>query len=94
MGLAARAAYDSGGKVTGIYPHAMRSICPVHFSTNIQVPDMHSRKRLMAAKVMAATIIYIWIIILLIYICYQSIAFMVLPGGIGTLEEVMEMTTW
>ncbi|KAF7556571.1 hypothetical protein G7Z17_g1308 [Cylindrodendrum hubeiense] len=43
------------------------------------VPDMHTRKRLMATKVLEGG---------------PGSGFIALPGGFGTLEEVMEMTTW
>ncbi|KAH2027412.1 hypothetical protein KXV65_006391 [Aspergillus fumigatus] len=43
------------------------------------VPDMHTRKRLMAEKVMAGG---------------PGSGFVSLAGGFGTIEEVMEMTTW
>ncbi|KAK2748104.1 hypothetical protein FQN57_001227 [Myotisia sp. PD_48] len=43
------------------------------------VPDMHTRKRLMAEKVIAGG---------------PGSGFLVLPGGFGTLEEAMEMVTW
>ena len=43
------------------------------------VPDMHTRKRLMAKEVINGG---------------PGSGFVVLPGGFGTLEEAMEMTTW
>ncbi|KAF7538163.1 hypothetical protein G7054_g3183 [Neopestalotiopsis clavispora] len=43
------------------------------------VPDMHTRKRLMAEMVQAGGI---------------GSGFLALPGGFGTMEEIMEMTTW
>ncbi|KAF2969723.1 hypothetical protein GQX73_g3808 [Xylaria multiplex] len=43
------------------------------------VPDMHTRKRLMAEKVQAGG---------------PGSGFVALPGGFGTMEEIMEMTTW
>ncbi|KAI5301245.1 hypothetical protein KEM56_001862 [Ascosphaera pollenicola] len=43
------------------------------------VPDMHTRKKMMADEVRAGA---------------PGSGFMVLPGGFGTLEEAMEMTTW
>jgi len=43
------------------------------------VPDMHTRKRLMATKVMEGG---------------KGSGFVSLAGGFGTIEEVMEMTTW
>lgn len=43
------------------------------------VPDMHTRKRLMATKVLEGG---------------PGSGFVSLAGGFGTMEEVMEMTTW
>ncbi|KAL5334765.1 hypothetical protein BJX70DRAFT_346110 [Aspergillus crustosus] len=43
------------------------------------VPDMHTRKRLMAEKVKEGG---------------RGSGFVALAGGFGTIEEVMEMTTW
>lgn len=43
------------------------------------VPDMHTRKRFMATKVMEGG---------------PGSGFVTLAGGFGTIEEVMEMTTW
>ncbi|KAJ5475924.1 Cytokinin riboside 5'-monophosphate phosphoribohydrolase LOG [Penicillium sp. IBT 31633x] len=43
------------------------------------VPDMHTRKRLMAEKVLEGG---------------PGSGFVSLAGGFGTIEEVMEMTTW
>lgn len=49
------------------------------FGTTTIVPDMHTRKRLMATKVMEGG---------------PGSGFVSLAGGFGTIEEVMEMTTW
>ncbi|KAF4463128.1 Lysine decarboxylase [Fusarium albosuccineum] len=43
------------------------------------VPDMHTRKQLMARQVFEGG---------------PGSGFIALPGGFGTMEEVMEMTTW
>jgi uncharacterized protein (TIGR00730 family) len=43
------------------------------------VPDMHTRKRLMAQKVLEGG---------------PGSGFVALAGGFGTMEELMEMTTW
>ncbi|KAK9327396.1 hypothetical protein V1520DRAFT_348967 [Lipomyces starkeyi] len=49
------------------------------FGITTIVPDMHTRKRLMATEVLNGG-------------CGSG--FMALPGGFGTLEEVMEIVTW
>lgn len=49
------------------------------FGVTTIVPDMHTRKRLMATKVMEGG---------------PGSGFVTLAGGFGTIEEVMEMTTW
>jgi len=49
------------------------------FGNTIVVPDMHTRKRLMAEKVVRGG---------------PGSGFVALAGGYGTIEEVMEMVTW
>lgn len=49
------------------------------YGTTTVVPDMHTRKRLMARKVIEGG---------------PGSGFVSLAGGFGTMEEVMEMTTW
>lgn len=49
------------------------------FGLTTIVPDMHTRKRLMANKVLEGG---------------PGSGFVALAGGFGTIEEVMEMTTW
>lgn len=49
------------------------------FGITTIVPDMHTRKRLMATKVLEGG---------------PGSGFVSLAGGFGTIEEVMEMTTW
>ncbi|RTE69353.1 hypothetical protein BHE90_016270 [Fusarium euwallaceae] len=51
----------------------------VEFGRVTVVPDMHSRKQLMAKQVFEGG---------------PGSGFIALPGGFGTMEEVMEMTTW
>ncbi|CAL9735426.1 hypothetical protein MOSE0_H05666 [Monosporozyma servazzii] len=97
MGTVARATMgpDKDGKVHGIIPDALVSkecdgkqaevriskieehsgtthISKEYGQTTI-VPDMHTRKRLMAN---------------------ESDAFVAMPGGYGTMEEIMECITW
>jgi uncharacterized protein (TIGR00730 family) len=75
MGVIARAAISSGGRVTGIVPkflmqqeEALRDVDDL-----IVTENLHDRKRLMFSN---------------------SDAFVALPGGIGTLEELLEMLSW
>lgn len=49
------------------------------FGLTTIVPDMHTRKRLMASRVLEGG---------------PGSGFVSLAGGYGTIEEVMEMTTW
>lgn len=74
MGAVANAAFQAGGKVTGIIPHFLKEAekmlqCVDH----IYVETMHERKLAMFEK---------------------ADAFIVLPGGIGTLEEAVEVLSW
>jgi uncharacterized protein (TIGR00730 family) len=75
MGAVARATLDNGGQVTAIIPEFLtqRDELVTEAQTQIVVPDMHTRKRLMFE---------------------QADAFVALPGGIGTLEELVEQLTW
>lgn len=54
-------------------------IIEAEFGITTIVPDMHTRKRLMATKVLEGG---------------PGSGFVALAGGFGTIEEVMEMTTW
>lgn len=49
------------------------------FGRTTIVPDMHTRKRLMAQEVIAGG---------------PGSGFVALPGGFGTMEELLEMCTW
>lgn len=75
MGVVARSALETGGRVCGIIPDFLgkREIALEGLTELRVVPDMHERKRLMFEK---------------------SDAFVALPGGIGTLEELAEQLTW
>lgn len=55
------------------------SINESEYGVTTIVPDMHTRKRLMATKVLEGG---------------PGSGFVALSGGFGTIEEVMEMTTW
>ena len=75
MGAVADAALAAGGRVVGIIPEKLMQREVGHTGlTQLQVvPDMHTRKRLMAE---------------------QADAFIALPGGLGTFEELFEVWTW
>ena len=79
MGAVARGALEGGGAVLGIIPDFLLSKEQPDGASDLEgaemrtVPDMHTRKRMMAD---------------------EADAFVALPGGIGTLEELIEMLTW
>ena len=75
MGLLADAALTTNGKVTGIIPRRLLDAEVAHLGVTelVVVDSMHDRKRLMAEK---------------------ADAFSVLPGGIGTLDELFEIVSW
>ena len=75
MGIVADAALAAGGAVVGIIPEHIRAQeVPHEGLTELHVvPDMHTRKRMMAER---------------------SEGFVVLPGGLGTLDETFEIITW
>lgn len=75
MGAVADAALAAGGTVIGVIPQglARKEIAHQGLTEQHVVPDMHTRKALMAEL---------------------SDAFIALPGGFGTLEELFEVTTW
>ncbi|OJI90610.1 hypothetical protein ASPTUDRAFT_186427 [Aspergillus tubingensis CBS 134.48] len=56
-----------------------QSVQESNFGMVTIVPDMHTRKRLMAQKVLEGG---------------PGSGFVALAGGFGTMEELMEMTTW
>jgi uncharacterized protein (TIGR00730 family) len=70
-------AYEQSGRDgTGTVQHAIDGSV---YGTMTVVPDMHTRKKLMARAVMEGG---------------PGSGFVALPGGYGTLEELMEMVTW
>ncbi len=75
MGMAAKAALENGGKVTGVITEKLMDMEVGHTGlTEMKVTSsMHERKSLMNKL---------------------SDGFIVLPGGIGTIEETFEMFTW
>lgn len=75
MGAIAKSVLAEGGTVTGIIPSFLteREGMIDAVQTNLIVPDMHTRKRIMFER---------------------ADAFVALPGGIGTLEELVEQLSW
>ena len=75
MGIAARAAKEAGGHVTGFIPRHLlsREIGNPGLDAMIVTETMHERKKLMFGN---------------------SDAVVVLPGGPGTLDELIEVITW
>ena len=75
MGVTADAALKAGGRVEGVLPERLAGVELRHEGiTELHVvPDMHTRKAMMAER---------------------SDAFLALPGGLGTLEELFEIITW
>lgn len=75
---------DGGGGKTAerVLPDPMDASSMIResaYGATTIVPDMHTRKRLMATKVLNGG---------------PGSGFVSLAGGFGTIEEVMEMTTW
>lgn len=75
MGELASGALEAGGKVIGVIPEKLQALelGRTDLTELHVVPDMHSRKKMMADL---------------------SDAFVALPGGFGTLEEMFEAITW
>ncbi|MBA4783361.1 MAG: TIGR00730 family Rossman fold protein [Rhizobiales bacterium] len=78
MGHVARGALDHGGKVTGIIPHFLTRVEKIGESLH-ELDEVHITKTMHERK-------------MLMY--QKSDAFVALPGGIGTLEELVEQLTW
>lgn len=70
--------HDEAGKVERVISNEGPSVSLEYGSVTV-VPDMHTRKRLMAEEVRNGG---------------PGSGFVGLPGGFGTIEEIMEMTTW
>ncbi|CAG9947973.1 unnamed protein product [Clonostachys rosea f. rosea IK726] len=70
--------HDEAGKVERVISSEGPSVSLEYGSVTV-VPDMHTRKRLMAEEVRNGG---------------PGSGFVGLPGGFGTIEEIMEMTTW
>ena len=75
MGIAADAALNNNGEVTGIIPQFLKDMEVGHGGCTelIVTETMHERKRRMVEL---------------------SDAFVILPGGLGTLDETFEILTW
>jgi len=75
MGLAAHAAMQGGGQVTGVMPRHLFGCerAETRLADLRLVADLSERKQVMADL---------------------SDVFFVLPGGMGTLDEALEMITW
>jgi hypothetical protein len=75
MGATADAVLANGGKAIGIIPQLLmnREVGHTGLTELHVVPDMHTRKRMMAE---------------------MADAFLTLPGGLGTFEELFEIWTW
>ena len=73
MGITARAASESGGRVTGVIPEFLSHLAEAACHQIIFTKNMHDRKQVMFD---------------------HADAFIALPGGIGTLEELAEQLKW
>lgn len=78
MGAVARSVVENGGKVTGIIPEFLLS---VEGNADKQLPGIDT---IVTASMHERKQ----------RMFEQSEAFLTLPGGIGTLEEIIEMMTW
>ncbi|KAF3483722.1 lysine decarboxylase-like protein [Arthroderma uncinatum] len=66
-------------EANGVGPADKKSFVNAEYGVTTIVPDMHTRKRMMAGEVISGG---------------PGSGFLVLPGGFGTIEEAMEMVTW
>lgn len=75
MGVLADAVLDAGGEAIGVIPHDLvtKEVAHNGLTERHVVPDMHTRKAMMADL---------------------ADAFIAMPGGVGTLEELFEVWTW
>jgi len=79
MGAAARAVIDAGGSVTGVIPHALAS------KERALESDFEHRVELKVVKTMHER---------KALMTQLSDAFIALPGGLGTFDELFEALTW
>lgn len=78
MGAVSKASIDAGGKVTGIIPEFLLSK-EAKDGTQTGLDELHVVKTMHERKHMMFE---------------SSNAFVALPGGIGTVEEIIEIMTW
>lgn len=73
--------YERGPDSDGVASHASNGNLPEEaiYGRTTVVPDMHTRKQMMAKEVLEAG---------------PGSGFVALSGGYGTLEEIMEVVTW
>ena len=78
MGAVAEGTRNGGGAVTGIIPRVL-------ISKEASAPDLHKLDELIVTENMHARKHAMF---------ERSDAFVALPGGIGTVEEIVEIMTW
>lgn len=78
-GIGAQTESGAGKSAERVVSDSVDDIPESEYGMTTIVPDMHTRKRLMATKVLEGG---------------PGSGFVSLAGGFGTIEEVMEMTTW
>jgi uncharacterized protein (TIGR00730 family) len=71
--------YEQGPNSDGLSTNGVKGPDERIYGRTTVVKDMHSRKQMMAKEVMAGG---------------PGSGFLALPGGYGTLEELMEVVTW
>ena len=79
MGAVAMSVLDHGGDVLGIIPEFLLQSEQIHQAKNIEGVDMQVVPDMHTRKRMMFE---------------ESDAFLAMPGGIGTLEELVEVLTW
>lgn len=79
MGTVAMSVLDHGGDVLGIIPEFLMQSEQIHQAKNIEGVDMQVVPDMHTRKRMMFE---------------ESDAFLAMPGGIGTLEELVEVLTW
>lgn len=87
MGVVARSALSNNGKVTGIIPRAMVGVGEKGRGEKTASSDLDTYPNL-------TTIIVESMHERKLAMAKRSKAFIALPGGFGTLEELLEVTTW